>query len=69
MYYYNRLFTYFMYLFLGDILGGNVAALKQIMSFTGIEMGPPRSPMRGCTTEEKEQFRAQLQAIDFFEWL
>lgn len=53
----------------GDILGGNVAALKQIMSFTGLEMGPPRSPMRGCTKEEKDKFRAELQAIDFFEWL
>ena len=46
-----------------------MAALKQIMSFTGIDMGPPRSPMRQCTTEERIQFKAELEKLGFFEWL
>ncbi|XP_063420230.1 N-acetylneuraminate lyase-like [Mytilus trossulus] len=53
----------------GNLQGGNVAALKQIMSYTGVEMGPPRSPMRECTKEEKEKFKNELKAIGFFEWL
>ncbi|CAC5384614.1 E4.1.3.3 [Mytilus coruscus] len=53
----------------GNLQGGNVAALKQIMSYMGVEMGPPRSPMRECTKEEKEKFKNELKAIGFFEWI
>jgi len=55
-------------LFSGDKFGHNVASLKAIMPMVGLDLGPPRSPMRQGTPEELEAYKADLEAIGFFQW-
>lgn len=52
----------------GDILGNNVAALKALMTLTGLDLGPARSPMRGPTQEELAAYKRDLEDIGFFDW-
>lgn len=52
----------------GDLLGNNVAALKAFMTLINVDLGPARSPMRGPTDQELEEFRTELQEIGFFDW-
>ncbi|OWF43497.1 N-acetylneuraminate lyase B-like [Mizuhopecten yessoensis] len=52
----------------GSILGGNVAALKAIMSMIGLDMGPPREPMRAITSEEFGKYKSEIESIGFSEW-
>lgn len=52
----------------GAILGGNVAALKHIMSLIGLDMGPPREPMRALTPEEYANYKSEIESIGFMDW-
>ncbi|XP_062602728.1 N-acetylneuraminate lyase-like isoform X1 [Saccostrea cucullata] len=52
----------------GSLLGGNVAALKYFMPLVGIDLGPPREPMRAMTESEAKQFRKEIEDLGFFSW-
>lgn len=64
----NVMYISLSFMIVGAKIGGPVAAMKQIMGFLGIDVGPPRSPMRSFTEEEKKDFKAELEAIGFFDW-
>jgi dihydrodipicolinate synthase/N-acetylneuraminate lyase len=55
-------------LHLGALLGGNVAALKSFMPLVGLDLGPPREPMRALTDDEKKQFHKEIEDLGFFSW-
>jgi hypothetical protein len=38
------------------------------MTLINVDLGPARSPMRGPTDQELEEFRTELQEIGFFDW-
>ena len=40
----------------GHVLGGNVAAVEPMMAFVGLDLGPPRHPMRPMTVDESLEF-------------
>ncbi|XP_056009580.1 N-acetylneuraminate lyase B-like [Ostrea edulis] len=52
----------------GALLGGNVAALKSFMPLVGLDLGPPREPMRAMTGDEKKQFEKEVKNLGFFSW-
>lgn len=52
----------------GDLLGNNLAALKAFMTMIGLDLGPPRSPMRSPTEKELKEYKQELQELGFFEW-
>jgi len=39
-----------------------------MMSLIGLDMGPPREPMRRATPDEYKDFKTQMANIGFFEW-
>ncbi|XP_078316866.1 N-acetylneuraminate lyase-like [Crassostrea virginica] len=52
----------------GHVLGGNVAAVKPMMAFVGVDLGPPRLPMRPMTVDELLEFKKDMQEIGFQSW-
>jgi N-acetylneuraminate lyase len=48
---------------------GYMAAAKAVMGFLGIDVGPPRLPHSQTTTESREQLRAALERLGFFDWI
>lgn len=45
---------------------GNIVGGKRIMKLIGLDLGPNRTPFQNVTDEEEQQFRRELEAIDFF---
>lgn len=52
----------------GSILGGNVAALKYFMPLVGLDLGPPREPMKAMNENEARQFKKDVEDLGFFTW-
>ena len=52
----------------GHVLGGNVAAVKPMMAFVGVDLGPPRHPMRPMTVDELLEFQKDMHEIGFQRW-
>ncbi|XP_078322876.1 N-acetylneuraminate lyase B-like [Crassostrea virginica] len=52
----------------GALLGGNVAALKYFMLLVGLDLGPPREPMRAMSESEKRQFMQEIKDLGYFSW-
>lgn len=55
-------------IFAGALLGGNVAALKYFMPLVGLDLGPPREPMRAMTESEKQQFMQEIEDLGYSSW-
>ena len=49
-------------------MGGNVAAVKPMMAFVGVDLGPPRHPMRPMTVDELLEFQKDMHEIGFQSW-
>ena len=52
----------------GHVLGGNVAAVKPMMAFVGVDLGPPRHPKRPMTVDESLEFQKDMHEIGFQSW-
>ena len=50
------------------IRAGGIAGFKAVMEWFGVDCGPVRAPLENLTVEGKNQLRAELEAIGFFEW-
>lgn len=49
-------------------MGGNVAALKYFMPLVGLDLGPPREPMKAMNENEARQFKKDVEDLGFFTW-
>ncbi|MDP6468320.1 MAG: dihydrodipicolinate synthase family protein [Pirellulaceae bacterium] len=47
---------------------GGLAGFKAVMEWFGVDCGPVRAPLDNLTVERKNQLRADLEAIGFFQW-
>ncbi|KAK3087251.1 hypothetical protein FSP39_003604 [Pinctada imbricata] len=47
----------------GNLLGGTVASMKPLMSLVGVDVGPPREPMREMTEEETKMFLNEVKEL------
>lgn len=52
----------------GHSVGGNVAAVKPMMALVGLDLGPPRHPMRPMTVDELMDFHKDVDLIGFKDW-
>jgi N-acetylneuraminate lyase len=48
--------------------GHGVVGFKQVMAMIGLDMGPPRPPLRPLADEQARALRAELEEIGFFEF-
>ncbi|XP_071098406.1 N-acetylneuraminate lyase B-like [Haliotis cracherodii] len=48
--------------------GSTVSCLKLMMSFAGLDVGPPRCPMRALGADDVAKYRKELEEIGFFQW-
>ncbi len=48
---------------------GYMGAAKAVMSMLGVNVGPPRLPNGGLTTERSARLRGDLERLGFFEWI
>ncbi|XP_074652202.1 N-acetylneuraminate lyase-like isoform X5 [Tubulanus polymorphus] len=49
--------------------GKTVAETKEFMPLIGLDMGPPRLPLKPLSNDLREQFRKDLENIGFFTWI
>ncbi len=47
---------------------GGIAGFKAVMEWFGVDCGPVRAPLANLSSRRKQQLRADLEAIGFFEW-
>lgn len=47
---------------------GNIVAGKQVMKLLGLDLGPNRAPFQNLMPEELECLKADLEAINFFDY-
>ncbi|XP_062572006.1 N-acetylneuraminate lyase-like [Saccostrea cucullata] len=52
----------------GHQLGGNVAAVKPFMTLVGLDLGPPRQPMRAMSVDETAEFLNDVDKLGFKDW-
>ena len=45
-----------------------MAALKYFMLLVGLDLGPPREPMRAMSESEKRQFMQEIKDLGYFTW-
>lgn len=48
---------------------GYFSAAKVVMGFLGVEVGPPRLPIRPLPPAEAARLRSQLESLGFFDWI
>jgi N-acetylneuraminate lyase len=48
---------------------GYLAAAKAVMGFLGVDVGAPRLPNAGLAKERRDELRADLEQLGFFDWI
>lgn len=48
---------------------GFLGAAKAVMGFLGVEVGPPRLPLRELSEREKAELRRALEKLGYFDWI
>lgn len=48
---------------------GFLAAAKAVMEFLGVDVGPPRLPLRALSEREKAELRRALEELGYFDWI
>jgi N-acetylneuraminate lyase len=51
---------------IGHVQARGVAAIKAVMPMIGLDLGPPRLPLRAMTSEERDALRKGLEAAGLF---
>jgi N-acetylneuraminate lyase len=46
-----------------------MAAAKTVMKLRGVDVGPPRLPIAGLTSNQQGELHRELDKLGFFTWL